>query len=516
MRNKKWLIIGIISVLFILLEAAAAFFYVLPYIFKNKMFDALKAGNGDDAAWCYYKVDYFAGETVDEEIKGFLITETNDYLRGNCKYADTIKRVRATESISAFKGKNLEYLENITLTECISILEETYNDYKSNEGANAPDLSERFFDAYKLYDSSGKSLCENYQDSDVKAYEEYLNTGLDNCLKAKYAQYQSGSIALEDINDYVLAAEWLFTDREYVNALNKNVSQILYYEEKIEKIEKSINAGEFRTAYETAKDVYENPAEEEIFADYKSSFKALMDDSYNKFKEDGLAKALESAKAGDEETAYQLMDELREVCGRDVKFTEIEKYLTPKWVKAYVDYTAKLDENLGKRCKSNDYVATYVEGKNTSICSTEHLEYEEFKPDKLIIADLDGNGIPEIVYMSSLTCYVVTYADNEVKLVTLCIPMTGMGEDGVIIYGGNEEKGGFGTIKISGDTAIFTHFVYYDGISYYRNGYGEDNRIDKSDYDAEYMIIKSQNKYELPAAYALGDVQKAIDDYRKH
>jgi hypothetical protein len=30
------------------------------------------------------------------------------------------------------------------------------------------------------------------------------------------------------------------------------------------------------------------------------------------------------------------------------------------------------------------------------------------------------------------------------------------------------------------------------------------------------MIIKSQNKYELPAAYALGDVQKAIDDYRKH
>jgi hypothetical protein len=72
---------------------------------------------------------------------------------------------------------------------------------------------------------------------------------------------------------------------------------------------------------------------------------------------------------------------------------------------------------------------------------------KKFKPDKLIIADLDGNGIPEIVYMSSLTCYVVTYADNEVKLVTLCIPMTGMGEDGVIIYGGNEEKGGFGTNK---------------------------------------------------------------------
>lgn len=60
MKSKKWLIIGITAVIFILLEAAAAILFVLPSIYKNKMIDALKDGNGAAAAGYYDKVKFLA------------------------------------------------------------------------------------------------------------------------------------------------------------------------------------------------------------------------------------------------------------------------------------------------------------------------------------------------------------------------------------------------------------------------------------------------------------------------
>ena len=129
---------------------------------------------------------------------------------------------------------------------------------------------------------------------------------------------------------------------------------------------------------------------DKVFADYKSEYKKIMDEAYQKAKDDGLAKALASAKAGDEETANRIMDELRLMCGSDVNFSEIEKYLTPKWAKAYAAFMENWDKNLETQCTTSPYVSTFTEkNKNASINSTQYLTYDKYKPDKMFLADID-------------------------------------------------------------------------------------------------------------------------------
>ena len=82
MKSKKWLIIGIISVIFILLESAAAIFYVIPGIYKNKMLEELKNGNGAAAAGYYDKVRFLGEKERDSlSVRQMIIFEATVIMR---------------------------------------------------------------------------------------------------------------------------------------------------------------------------------------------------------------------------------------------------------------------------------------------------------------------------------------------------------------------------------------------------------------------------------------------------
>ena len=513
MKSKKWLIIGITAVLFILLEAAATILFVVPSIYKNKMIDALKAGDGTAAASYYDKVKFLVEGDRDAVVKGFIISETNDYLRGNGTYEDVIKKVRASESIGAFKGKNLEAVEDISLTQCINVLEDSHSSFYE-EDDKILDAVSKFSKVYNVTDVAGVSLLDGYVESDKAAYQKFMDERLDGYLKGKFSKFKAGEMDFDEIYAYVSIARTAFNETEYCDELGVELEYIKLYEDQLKRIKQYMEDGEYATAYQMAKSMLDVPADQSVFPEYKADYTKAKDEAYKKAKEDGLAKALELAKAGDEDGANAIMDELREMCGNDVDFSEIEKYLTPKWAKAYAAFMADWDKNLNTQCTTSPYVKTSSsKHPDQSINSTEFLQYDKFKPEKLFIADIDNNGTPEMVLMSSLTCYIETYSDDRVKLVTLVVPLTGLGENGVVIQNGENT---YGTIKISGDSAEFTHFVYNDDILYYRNGYGEDFMVDKSDYQEEYDIIKSMDVYPLPGTYAVADYQKAIDDFRSH
>ena len=514
MKSKKWLIIGIISVIFILLESAAAIFYVIPGIYKNKMLEELKNGNGAAAAGYYDKVRFLGEKDRDAEVKGFVISKTNDYLRDNGNYEETFRVVSATESIGHFKGKNLEALEDIALTQCIKLLDDSHKSFYDSD-FSILDAAAEFSNVYNSVDKNGNSVLDGYVESDKSAYHKYMDERLDGYLKGKFTQYKSGEIDYDEINAYVTTAQNCFSNIELTSELSEELYFIRVYESDLSDIRKAIDEGNYSAAYYSSKNMYDNQEEQKVFADYKSEYKKIMDEAYQKAKDDGLAKALASAKAGDEETANQIMDELRLMCGSDVNFSEIEKYLTPKWAKAYAAFMENWDKNLETQCTTSPYVSTFTEkNKNASINSTQYLTYDKYKPDKMFLADIDRNGIPELVLISSLTCYIETYSDNAVKLVTLVVPIAGFGEKGIVIQKG---EGSYGTIKISGDSAVFTHFIYSDDDTlFYRNGYGTDNMIDRETYMAEFEVIKGMDVYPLPGTYDIADYQKAIDEFRSN
>ena len=358
-------------------------------------------------------------------------------------------------------------------------------------------------------------MLDGYVESDKSAYHKYMDERLDGYLKGKFTQYKSGVIEYDEINDYVTTAQNCFSNIELTSELSEELYFIRVYESDLSDIRKAIDEGNYSAAYYSSKNMYDNPEEQKVFADYKSEYKKIMDEAYQKAKDDGLAKALASAKAGDEETANQIMDELRLMCGSDVNFSEIEKYLTPKWAKAYAAFMENWDKNLETQCTTSPYVSTFTEkNKNASINSTQYLTYDKYKPDKMFLADIDRNGIPELVLISSLTCYIETYSDDAVNLVTLVVPIAGFGEKGIVIQKG---EGSYGTIKISGDSAVFTHFIYSDDDTlFYRNGYGTDNMIDRETYMAEFEVIKGMDVYPLPGTYDIADYQKAIDEFRSN
>ena len=193
MKSKKWLIIGIISVIFILLESAAAIFYVIPGIYKNKMLEELKNGNGAAAAGYYDKVRFLGEKDRDAEVKGLVISKTNDYLRGNGNYEETFRVVSATESIGNFKGKNLEALEDIALTQCIKLLDDSHKSFYDAD-FSILDAAAEFSNVYNSVDKNGNSVLDGYVESDKSAYHKYMDERLDGYLKGKFTQYKSGEI----------------------------------------------------------------------------------------------------------------------------------------------------------------------------------------------------------------------------------------------------------------------------------------------------------------------------------
>ena len=520
MKSKKWLIAGIISIILVLAEAAAMFLFVLPGMNKNKMIEALEEGDGAAAADYYDKVNFFAEGDKDDVVKGFLTTATNNYVSGKGSYEDALKKIQAAEKISAFKGKNIDNYKIIALKREMEIYEEAHKIVLEDENADISDIWDEFSTIYYAEDNKGGSYLTNYKENDIEFREKYIDDGLNSFLKGKYDSYNAGGIEDDEMLCYLDSAIYLFEDTGYAYQLSDEMYYVQYYNEGLEMIKGELDEDNYVEAYDNAVSYIDNPADEEIFPRYENEFIAIRDTAYNDVKEKGYEAALSDAEAGKTESAQAMMDNLRRICGDDIDLSEIEKLITPEWKKAYLDYMADWDANLRAVCTSSDYVEVLFEGKDESVTSTEYLNYDSYRPDSIVLYDIDQNGTPEMILRSSATEYIFAYNGEETEFLGLIVGISGFGEGGHIISAFSDPDSNYpndsGELYRFTDGKLVCESSYYfvedeGGKTYCVDTYTE-MTTEEAFNEAKEKILSAKT-VEMPASSPIDSYESVINDY---
>ena len=84
-----------------------------------------------------------------------------------------------------FKGKNLEALEDIALTQCIKLLDDSHKSFYDAD-FSILDAAAEFSNVYNSVDKNGNSVLDGYVESDKSAYHKYMDERLDGYLKGKF------------------------------------------------------------------------------------------------------------------------------------------------------------------------------------------------------------------------------------------------------------------------------------------------------------------------------------------
>lgn len=519
MKNRKWLIICIVSIVAIILEAAAAIIFVLPGINKNKMFEALKEGKGEEAAAYYDKVGFFAADTIDEEIKGFLISETNSCVDGKQKYEDTLKEILAVEKIGKYKNKNIEYIQNINLGQLITIFEKGYNDCIMNDGDDLFAIWDEFDEVYDISIKDTDHLSD-YSDADREKYSEFIDTNLDEYLKNKFNQFQDGTIDEDGAIAYIEVAQNFFHDDTYAQELDEELYFVKYYKNAIDEISTMIEEEDYFDAYDASKECIDNPLDEKYSSKYNQELQKLQDEAYEKGKVYGLEKGLEAAQKEDTDTAQEYVNELKRIYGDSVDVSEIEALIAPGWAKAYKAFIEDIEPNL------KAVIAKGIDVKSEStgdvIFSSQDISYEDLVPNVIIIYDFDDNDIPEMILKDAISggCYVFTFADGEVKCIFIGT-IDGVGDPKYAVTTVSAIESGVemtidALMRFDGTECLVEHYVVtadYGGTSYYL----VDNLDDVSNQDAYNSTrgdIMAQKKGDLPRGDGLTNYEKVISEYK--
>ena len=431
MKGKKFFVIGIISLVLIALEVACFLILVLPGMNRNKMFDLLSEGKGKEAADYYDKLGPVISKDIKDEMKGFLVTETNSYLDGKKNYDELISEIHAVEEIKDFKGSTLEYVKCANPPQLLNLFEKGFTDQIMNDGDNLFDIWDDFDDIYNVRGVKGDSLLDNYADKD--SYYEAMDDSLDSRLREKYDEYKAGTIDAPTMAAYTKVAEEFFVDDEYVNQVNKEISMVLGFETELAAIRKKMDNNDYYSAMDDAKAAMDTYADDEYFKDYESKFQALYDEAYSKGKEDGLAKASAQLAAGDKKAVRKTIEKLKGIYGDDIDTSEIEDMLVPDWGKAYIAFIDDLKNQLVAVIGDDSYKFS-IAGQDDRVYESPG-NYSDFDTSILktvLLTDLDKNGIPELLLMGDYRTIILSWSDNKVSYVLDIGRVTGYSDDGYI------------------------------------------------------------------------------------
>ena len=419
----------------IALEAASVFILILPGRNKNLMFEALRNGNGDEASDLYGKVKFFAAKDIEDDIKGFLITETNGYLKGQNSYDEFASRVSAVEKIDDYKGSSFEYMKAANLTQLTGLYEKGYTEKAINSGNNLFDIWDDFDDVYNIYDKNGKSLTDNYG-SKSEEYFDYIDSGLDDYLKEKYEAFKSGNLDAAAITAYTDVALEFFVDTDYANKVNSEIAAIAAYEKELELLNSMMAEKDYFGVISRASDDISKYENEMYFENYKEQFKSIYDEAYSTGMKEGLEKAKADAEAGKKKEARDEVAELKQIFGDDVDTTAIENIIVPEWARGYIAFIADLGGQFNAVMAKGPEIYMLA-GKNDKEKSfdgpAKHTKIDTSAIKNVWLEDIDGNGIPELMLSADETPhYIFTWSGGEVIVLLDCGWVKKIGDGGYV------------------------------------------------------------------------------------
>ena len=106
-KSKKWLVIGIVSLVLFAAAAVCSFLFILPMMQKNKYFDYIKKGDVElagDAQDVMDKLSDSDKKSAIEMTEDLIVKETNNYLSGKKDYISLKNLLITVENIKECWG----------------------------------------------------------------------------------------------------------------------------------------------------------------------------------------------------------------------------------------------------------------------------------------------------------------------------------------------------------------------------------------------------------------------------
>lgn len=416
-KSKKWLVIGIVSLVLFAAAAVCSFLFILPMMQKNKYFDYIKKGDvklAGDAQEIMDKLSDSDKKSAIEMTKDLIVKETNNYLSGKKDY-NSLKNILITvENIKDCWGMSAECFAAANKVELEKIYDELVT--LSNGSSEYNDKKAQFKEVFNISventdPESAESVIDylSYYEQDVQlAYINSIKDMLETKLKATYDAYKAGSVSETQLT----SEADIMIDVVYANYFNSGLAYDIKDELKVVKeikdsisdIESTISNKDYNAAINKCKDAASKYGSNQYYAEFKSQ----VDDLQKKAYDEGLtyykSKFDEFINAKDKDNAQALYDQIKDNFGSEFNIDEILGGMRPEWADMYIklldNYESVIKQCMATKTDMSKYISLIAD------------DYE--KPVDYLIADLDGDKTPEIVIMSDKLSHIFSYKDGQV------------------------------------------------------------------------------------------------------
>lgn len=427
MKTKKWITIGLISLLVLIVSVILLFVLVLPGINKNKAMKALEEGNKVEAAKLFGEMKEDQRESFKDSIKDLVVYKANQCLKNEITYDDFYKVMDAVEEIYTFNGMTRDAFLAVNAPKVKQLYADAVAEYKKNQHSDAfQKLQEQFQNLLDADWNNQGSLVYNFDD-----YEEFRNqltAPVEAEMQAKYDAYSAGTLDYDETMAYVEAAEYLwYSEKAY------DIQSELHYDkvfkEELDKAKERFDQEEYWDCMSYIESTRSWYGDEKAYSKWKSQFDTLYEEAENKAKTYYVEKAIEEAKEGNTYEVEEIINKLKEHFGEDFDTSAIEQNMHEEWQKAYVeffagDWKAGLREEVDRIDEGNDFFGL------------KSLDLDKDLPSKMFLKDLDGDGVPEVLVADSKYMIVITYYNSRVIAAGI-LQWTGLGDGAKIISAGN-------------------------------------------------------------------------------
>ena len=517
MKSKKWIIIGIISLLLITAELVVLLLWVLPGMKKNKALKALEDGDKAAAVELFEELGSSKTEDMKDRVKDIIVYKSNQCLGGSIQYDSFFKTMDAVEAVHEFRGMTADAFTAVNIPRLKQNYEDAIKAYdKDKYGADYSAKLVEYGNLRKCRLSDNETgLYYTWDDSQAYPYKELVEKTMDDCLKQKYDAYQKGTLDFEAMNSASeVAVDMWYSD--YCDQVRSELRSESRLKEALSQAKAYYDGQEYWEAIDYIDNLRNDYGNNEVFSKWKERFDTMEQDAKDRAKTYYKEQAIQAAKDGNTDKAEDIIDELKERFGADFDVKDIEDNMHSDWQKAYVEYMKNWKIHLTGDLKNDDSFTKELSGDSVD------LNKEE--PKKIFLYDFDSDETPEMILASTTVLYILTYKDGKVVF-TGAMQWLGLGDKPYIIgtFKINQE-GNEATIeallKLNGKEWDAETYVIWatDGTeTRYAIGHGNDDpeTVEEDAYNTAKAEIEGKIvTTTLAGGATIADAEKYINDYK--
>lgn len=461
--KKTWRNVIIISLMLVIAEITATFVLLHPYYKVQLVYNSISEGNWIETQENYDNLSSSQQDRVQEYLLSYAAWEARQYAAGEVTYeqaAATFDAINAIDETGTIYGL---YMYDISKNEFMKVVRELHQ-------------VETSFDNTKVY-TLRQTLNAVSLRLDNASREQLLVV----LLNEKYQEFLDEDITVDSARAFVslVISNSIYEAYDYAQVISNNIDCVVDYRATYENAKVNFDEEDYFLAMDLCSSITVDPKD--------TNYKTLVSDLYTQAYETGKTYYAEQldfyVMTGEKEAAVNLMAEIELRYGDDFDTSDTKEDLAEDWQKACVsladNWESDLKSHLGET-DTGEYILTN--------------EYDNLKPDSLLLYDVDGNGVPELFLFNSsrvsnsyVECFVYAYIDGEYQYLDYINVMNFCSTSSVVAFPTAFDRTvGVECVLVEFDGTSFTFGTECQKIDdvYYVDGYEVS--------DADYLSAQSQ------------------------